>query len=102
MPNRYTNIQKRTTEEGVSFYRNPIYPSIPLSEEDIYIISREGDRYDILANEFYGDQNLWWIISSANPTSNQASMVPTIGVQLRIPANKEEVIERFERVNSNR
>ena len=26
-----------------------------------------GDRLDLLANQFYGDVTLYWIISTANP-----------------------------------
>ena len=27
----------------------------------------EGDRVDTIANDFYGDARLWWIIANANP-----------------------------------
>ena len=29
---------------------------------DTYIFSREGDRFDQLAQEFYNDVTLWWFI----------------------------------------
>ena len=38
------------------------YPSFPAHELDKYIISREGDRLDMLSNEFYETVDNWWII----------------------------------------
>lgn len=81
--------------------KNPIYPDIPVSEDDIYIKTTGGDRYDTLAQQFYNDSSLWWIIASAN-NSERASLVVKPGVQLRIPADKQAVIQLFNSVNANR
>lgn len=101
MANRYTNIETRTSETGKAFRSNPIYPSVPPSAEDLYIISTVGDRYDTLALQFYGDPKLWWIIASANKF-NKTSLVLESGVQIRIPASKQQAIELFNSVNSSR
>jgi len=99
--NRYDNIQREVTLDGVRYIRNAVYPEIPVSEDDIYIKTTGGDRYDTLALQFYNDSSLWWIIASAN-NSERASLVVKPGVQLRIPADKEEVIQQFNTVNANR
>jgi hypothetical protein len=47
-------------------YQTTKYPEVPLSDEDIYVYATQGDRFDVLAQQYYGDQSLWWIISIAN------------------------------------
>lgn len=101
MGRRFKKIPDSKTARGTVYKRNVIYPEIPLSENDIYVISQYGDRYDTLALEFYQDPELWWIISSAN-NYQKGSLNVTPGVQLRIPADKSTAIESFEEVNRNR
>jgi len=101
MANRYRDIKKSRTTDGVQFINNPIYPEIPLSENDYYVISTSGDRYDTLAKDFYGDHTLWWIIASAN-NSQRASLIVEPGVQLRIPADKDTIVQLYNQVNKKR
>tara|TARA_E500000318_G_C3562576_1_gene214143 strand:- start:227 stop:526 length:300 start_codon:yes stop_codon:yes gene_type:complete len=97
---RYSDIKINTTG-GRKFVSNPIYPNIPVSPDDTYIITTAGDRYDTLANTFYGDSNLWWIIASSN-TSNRSTLFPTPGTQLRIPSNINLALDEYDRINANR
>lgn len=99
--NRYRGINTYRTETGIRLKTNAIYPNIPESADDIYLISNSGDRYDILAREYYGDQTLWWIIASAN-NSQKASLAIEPGVQIRIPADKSLALRLFEQVNKAR
>ena len=99
--NRYDTVDKYKTEEGKTYYTNPIYPFIPESEDDIYIIAGVSDRYDVLALEFYNDSSLWWIIASSN-NHQRASLNATPGKQLRIPADKALALRLFEEVNKSR
>lgn len=101
MANRYINTKKTRTENGRTYLINSVYPDIPVSEDDIYVIATVGDRYDILAESFYGDSTLWWIIAAAN-TSKKDSLIPTPGVQLRIPNNPTAVRDLYESENANR
>lgn len=101
MGKRFRKIQNNTTSSGITFKKNVIYPEIPLDENDVYVISQYGDRYDVLALEFFKDPQLWWIISSAN-NYQKGSLNITPGIQLRIPANKDAAIELFNEVNKNR
>jgi len=79
-----TNIIKNA--EGKRYYNSKIYPEIPRSDNDLYVITSFGDRYDLLANRYYKNSSLWWVISSANP-EYIGSLYPPIGIQLRIPAD---------------
>lgn len=99
--NRYTNAKVLKTEEGHRYISHPIYPYIPENEDDIYVITTGGDRYDTLAQQFYNDYRLWWIIASAN-NSQKSSMFCQPGVQLRIPADKNAAIELFRLTNETR
>lgn len=101
MANRYRDIKHSTTSDGVEFITNPIYPDIPMSDQDYYVLSTGGDRYDTLAQQFYSDYTLWWIIAMAN-NSERASLIVEPGIQLRIPANKENIIQLYRSVNKSR
>lgn len=98
---RYTNIDIKKDLKGRRYYLNSVYPDIPLSEEDIYVITTGGDRYDTLAQQFYGDSSYWWIIASAN-TSKTDGLVCKPGVQLRIPDNPLKHQTAYEELNRNR
>jgi len=72
-----------------------IYPKLPPTANDLYVISREGDRLDILANRYYKDISKWWIIASANNIGKGTLEVPS-GLQLRIPMNVPEYTSALE------
>jgi hypothetical protein len=99
---RYSRINIiRTPELPKLRYVNVIYPQIPLGSQDIYVYTTQGDRYDSLALTFYKDSSLWWIINRANPNQDSASLFPSVGVQLRIPApvRLSGIISLYERLN---
>jgi len=101
MANRYRDISKSKTSDGIEYINNPIYPEIPLSDRDYYVISTGGDRYDTLAKQFYSDYTLWWIIAMAN-NSERSSLIVEPGVQLRIPADKDKILQLYNQVNKKR
>jgi hypothetical protein len=101
MPYRYQNTQKIKTSSGENYYVNTIYPDIPLSDADQYVITTIGDRLDLLAFDIYKDTSLWWIIASANGLRGD-SLVPPPGMQLRIPTNIEGAITKYKYTNSIR
>lgn len=86
--------------EGKQVYRITRYPEIPLSENDIYVYTTQGDRFDILANQYYQDQSLWWIISIANELLNQGSLIIPEGIQIRIPTDISNILNSFKQLNS--
>ena len=65
-------------------YMTTMIPTIPEQESDLYIIAREGDRLDLLANEFYNDISKWWVIAQANHIGKGTTVIEP-GIQIRIP-----------------
>ncbi len=99
MGNRYQYSETLTTKETKKKYlESTIYPKIKPTNDDIYIISTQSDRLDLLAAKYYGDPTYWWVISVAN-NLNDASLSIEVGKQLRIPGNLSNVLTEFERIN---
>ena len=96
--NRYSKIPQ-TNYNKKRAYRTVRYPEIPLDENDTYVISQAGDRFDMLADQYYGDSTLWWVLSISNPNLPQNSYFPPTGAMLRIPSNIAGVISNFEKIN---
>lgn len=96
---RYNRIPIIKDDTGTRLYKTVKYPIIPRRANDIYVITTDGDRYDILATDYYQDPSLWWIISSANAEYTQNSLYPPVGVQLRIPSNLETIIQSYNTLN---
>lgn len=82
-------------------YINIKYPEIPVEFSDIYVYTTSGDRFDLLANTYYGYASLWWIISKANPSQTCDSIIPNVGEQIRIPAASRvsSIVGQFEELN---
>lgn len=101
MSNRYSNIAIVQNSLGKRYYINNIYPDIPVSETDIYVITTIGDRLDLLANDYYRDSTLYWVIASANNLPGD-SLVPPLGQQLRIPSDINDILIEYRRINNVR
>ena len=60
--NRYKNIPilANTTgkQAGKRYYGTTKYPDLPLDFNDIYVYSTLGDRFDIIALQYYSDSTL--------------------------------------------
>ena len=96
---RYSNIPVIKNLEGRQLYQTVRYPEIPRSEDDLYVYTTIGDRFDTLAQQYYGDSSLWWVISISNDNLNQNSLTPPVGSQIRIPANPTPVVAAYKRIN---
>jgi len=106
--NRYQNIPK-TKINGKDAYVTSRYPEVPLSPNDIYVYTTQGDRFDVLALQYYKNSSLWWVISIAN-TGNagagtlvslpQNTLIIPSGIQIRIPANYSNIVTEFKMINS--
>jgi len=94
MANRYENNEIQKLKDGREVYRTRIYPDIPLSDSDMYIVTQTGDRLDTLAYQYYDDSSLWWIIATAN-NLHDAPFAFEDGTILRIPENYIEIINNF-------
>ncbi len=94
MASRYERNDRKKLNDGRVVYRAKRYPNIPKSNNDIYIVTQGGDRLDTLANDFYSDSSLWWIIAAAN-NIHDASFAVADGTTLRIPENYTQIISNF-------
>ena len=106
--NRYQPISIIQTDKKPN-YQTTRYPEVPLSDNDTYVYTSQGDRFDILASQYYSDQTLWWIISIANTATAgtslpsdllQNSLIIPEGLQIRIPADYVNVLNSFKKLNS--
>jgi phage tail protein X len=97
--NRYNNTPSFINSKGKRFYGTVKYPSIPLDLNDTYVYTTVGDRFDILAQQYYSDSSLWWVVSTANEFLPQDSYFIPEGTQIRIPTNINKIINDFETLN---
>tara|TARA_B100001778_G_C18136545_1_gene427396 strand:- start:64 stop:366 length:303 start_codon:yes stop_codon:yes gene_type:complete len=99
MASRLRTLPVRTLNRKRT-YKALKYPEIPLSINDIYIITNDGDRLDLLANQFYQDVDMWWIIATANPgvvKRDTFNLKP--GLEIRIPTDTQGIMQNFESLN---
>ncbi len=99
---RYDNNIVLKTPQGKPYFKSKFYPNIPLSKNDIYIITSAEDRLDSLAYTYYNDSEMWWIIAAANNNKTGASLFPKPGTQLRIPTDLSSVMRLFNNFNKAR
>lgn len=95
---RYRNIGLLKTQDGKRYYKTVRYPEIPKKISDIYIVGQAGDRIDLLANKYYNDVTLWWIIARANNLGKGDLVVP-LGKQLRIPTDTIDIVTEYNNIN---
>jgi hypothetical protein len=95
---RYNNIQIRKIKNGKRYFKTVKYPVINKTLNDRYIVGQMGDRLDNLANSYYEDSSLWWIIARANNIGKGDLTVP-LGKQIRIPFNYVTIVEQFNELN---
>ena len=94
---RYETTPIKTDKSGIRVYSTTYYPDIPLDDSDDFISIIDGDRVDLVANRYYGDVSLWWVIAKANGIKGKAALTP--GDVLRIPGNINRIIENFNDLN---
>lgn len=104
---RYDNYlftQKESIDSNTKnrYYQSLLDPTIEKDATDIYVITTIGDRYDLLSWKYYGDAELWWIISAANPELQKDSLYLEPGTQIRIPRDYQKALTTFQEQNSLR
>ena len=85
---RYDNTAKIQNKNFVTIGTSYL-PKFEESNSDILLIATEGDRCDLISQEYYGTPELWWYIASAN---NLSSNNIEAGTQLRVPVSIENAI----------
>jgi hypothetical protein len=91
------NIKKRW--DGKRYFGTRLYPNIPVTSSDMYVVTNESDTLDNLAFKYYKNPSLWWIIAQANNIGKGKLSVPA-GLQLRIPINVTTILNNYTVLNS--
>ena len=99
-PIKQVNRTRQNVTSGVRMYMGNKYPQVPLTPEDTYVYASEGDRFDTLAQQYYDDSSMWWVISIANESLKQNSYYLPLGIQIRIPANVASIMADYNILNN--
>ena len=83
---RYNNTTKIQNKNFISIGTSYL-PKFQESNSDILLIATEGDRCDLISQEYYGTPDLWWYIASVN---NLKSNNIEAGTHLRVPVSTEQ------------
>lgn len=84
---QYDNIfNVYETKDGLYFYN--LYNNVIIDENIAKIFYkihtfREGEYWTLLADKYYGDHKLWWVILIANKIKNPLRL-PEAGTELKI------------------
>ena len=95
---RYNHTKVKIDREGNRVFGLTFYPKIPIKDSDKYIAVSRGQRLDTLADQYYGDTSLWWIISKANNLSGSEIQLDPSKIY-RIPLQIETIIAEFNDLN---
>ena len=96
-------ITKNFNDKTKRVFNTIIYPKIEKSVNDIYIESRQGDRLDNLAYQYYRDTTLWWVLAEANHIGKGTMYVDT-GMKIRIPHPQHvfEIVNKLYEIQNER
>jgi hypothetical protein len=85
---RYDNVEK-IFSNGITTVGTSYLPKHEENNSDILLIATQGDRCDLIAQEYYGTTELWWYVASVN---NLSSNNIEAGTQLRVPVSTEQAV----------
>ena len=92
---RYTHTKIEKDQDKGVYKRNTTYfKNVPEDDSDLHVITQWGDRLDTLAQQFYGDTNLWWFIGVTNNIST-INIEP--GTKLRISMQTDLAEDTFDK-----
>ena len=98
----YKELYERRGLKRIAHYETPIFRHPTISQRasitSVGYIWAYGDRFYKLANQYYGDKDLWWIIASANNQAESIYMIP--GKEYRIPQDTGLIFQEFNELNS--
>ena len=95
---RYQFTQTDKRYDGKLVYRSTLYPTIPVTEDDIYVTLSQDDYLDSIAKKYYGDESYWWIIAVANNISDGKLSIE-VNKQIRIPGNLSSILKNLQSLN---
>ena len=96
---RYDSAKVRKDKNGTRYYKPTIVPNVPIKDSDIFVYPIYGDRFETIAQRYYNDSTLWWIIAKANELSRGEISADPLK-KLRIPTEIDDILESVEKSNS--
>ena len=85
---RYDRVRK-VSENKISRIGTADFSKVEDQNSDILLIATQGDRCDMISQQYYGTSDFWWFIASIN---NLKSNNIEAGTQLRVPVSTEEAV----------
>ena len=96
---RYDTAKVKKDKNGTRYYKPTVVPNVHIKDSDIFVYPIYGDRFDTIAQRYYNDSSLWWIIAKANDLSKgQISADPL--KKIRIPTEIDDILESVQKSNS--
>ena len=74
---RYDNVEK-IQNKNVTTIGTSYLPKFKEDNSDVLLIATEGDRCDLISQEYYGTPDFWWYVASVN---NLKSITYTVNEQ---------------------
>ena len=96
---RYKTSKVRRDKDGTRYYKPTIVPNVPIKDSDIFVYPIYGDRFETIAQRYYNDSTLWWIIAKANELS-RGEISPDPLKKIRIPTEIDDILESVQKSNS--
>ena len=83
---RYDTV-RRVSETKLPRIGTADIPKVEDQNSDILLIATNGDRCDVISQEYYGTPDFWWFIASVNKLKSNNIEA---GTQLRVPVSTEQ------------
>ena len=83
---RYDNVEK-IQNKNVTTIGTSYLPKFKEGNSDVLLIATEGDRCDLISQEYYGTPDFWWYVASVN---NLKSNNIKAGTQIRVPISTRQ------------
>ena len=84
---RYKKTRILNDKNNERYSSTRTYKPIPKQDTDIYIIGKIGQTLINLADTYYDDVNMWWVIATANPGCFEGGVNLKVGKEYRIPTD---------------
>jgi nucleoid-associated protein YgaU len=75
--------------------RDPYGPDLLDGVNTFDHIVQGGERLDVIAHKYYGDEDYWWIIALANRIMDPFTL--EVGRRLRIPNEAKSIMDKLPR-----
>ena len=85
---RYDTV-KKVIDKKIQRIGTSDLPKFTEKNSDILLIATDGDRCDLISQEYYGTSEFWWFVASIN---NLKSNNIEAGTQLRVPISLDQAI----------